>query len=397
MNCTPSAFYPLLDAAGVDDYRALTSLQHVVLGGEPIARPRLARWLVSPNCRARVMNSYGPTECADVSASHWLEPHPDDPGRPIPIGRPINRAGMVVLDRSLHPVPFGVVGELCISGTPLGRGYVEDPRTTADRFVPNPFSTQGGERLYRTGDLAKYTDDGTLELVGRVDRQIKVRGFRIEPAEIESILQDHDNVRWAHVAMSSPTPASGTGQLHAYVLLEDKSEHYGTELRSFLRVRVPEYMVPPVFIRLETLPLTANGKVDHAALAALRPAPEPGAPRFVAPRQGMEQLVAEHWCGVLDIPQIGRDENLFEAGGDSLLLLQGHGRLENTLGRRIALVDLFSHPTVAAMGRYLEQGQTEATLEPVADGFSPAMERRRARRLLTRERRTETLHRGDEA
>ena len=169
IDCTPSTLYPLLDAAAPDDYRALASLEHVVLGGEPIAPPRLARWLASPHCRARVMNSYGPTECADVSASHWLEPHPDDAGRPIPIGRPVRNTRVYVLDGDMKPVPVGTTGELCIGGVGVARGYLGWPGLTAERFVADPFSEVPGSRLYRSGDLVRYRDDGSLDYVGRRD------------------------------------------------------------------------------------------------------------------------------------------------------------------------------------------------------------------------------------
>ena len=392
VNCTPSAFFALLDAAAAEQDRALESLRHVVLGGEPIARSRLAAWLRSPWCRARVMNSYGPTECADVSASHWIEPALADDDEPVPIGRPIDGTGMAIVDKNFHPVPAGVPGELCIMGASLGRGYVNNPRLTACRFVPNRFAVAGGERLYRTGDRAKYNEDGTIEIVGRDDRQIKVRGFRIEPGEVESTLQEHPNVRWAHVALA--TRQSGSSRLLAYVQLENAFDGYAAELRAFLRLRVPEYMVPSAFVHLDTLPLTANGKVDRAAVLLTPPRLDTTATEFAPPRPGIEHVVAEQWCRVLDVDRIGRNENIFDAGANSLLLLTVHNRLEHVLGRRIALIELFNNPTIAAMGQYLEPSGMIASLETAAEDVSLAIRNRRAERVQARARRVDALRSG---
>jgi amino acid adenylation domain-containing protein len=393
VNCTPSAFYPVLEAAEAGAYGALTTLRHVVLGGEPIARGRLSGWLRSGGCRARVMNSYGPTECADVSASHWIDPDEDD-DRAVPIGGPIDGTGLAVLDEGLHAVPSGVAGELFITGTSIGRGYVGDPRTTAERFVPNPYSTHGGERLYRTGDRARFTEDGTIELMGRFDRQIKIRGFRIEPAELENLLEEHPNVRRAHVVVRQ---ASGNSQLRAYVILEQVHGDYATELRAFVRMRVPEYMVPSAFIPIDRSPLTANGKVDYTALLAMPPPIESEAEPFVPPRIGIEHTVAREWCRVLGIHEIGRNMNFFDAGGDSLLLLQVHSRLEKSLERQIALVELFDHPTIAAMSGYLDQRGAEAATQGDIDEASPATRSRRAQRHEALAQRALRRRGGEEA
>ncbi len=376
INCTPSAIYPVLDVAADDNYRDLATLRRVVLGGEPIALGRLQPWLQSKHCNARLINSYGPTECADVSASHWFDPAAADDHHPVSIGGPISATGLAILDQNRHPVPAGVPGELFITGDALGRGYVDDPATTAERFLPNPFSVTGGERLYRTGDRALHLNDGTIELLGRLDRQVKIRGFRIEPAEVENVLQEHPMVRRAHLIPQSQP--SGSNQLHAYLVLDHNEDDITDELRSFLRQRVPEHMVPAVLTVIEKSPLTANGKVDYAALRAIPHTAHPGAQPTVLPRPGMERDIAREWCQVLAVDEIGRDINFFDAGGDSLMLLQLHGRLEKALTTAIPMVELFNRPTVAAMSGYLTRPRTPWPSD--IDDTSPSTRRRRAQR-----------------
>jgi aryl carrier-like protein len=204
-----------------------------------------------------------------------------------------------------------------------------------------------------------------------------MRGFRIEPGELENLLEEHPNVRQAHVVV---TQTSGNSQLRAYVILEQMHGDYATELRAFVRMRVPEYMVPSAFIPLDRSPLTANGKVDYTALLTMPPPIESAAEPFVPPRIGIEHTVAREWYRVLDMHEIGRNTNFFDAGGDSLLLLQVHSRLEKTLGRQIALVELFDHPTIAAMSEYLDQRGAEMATQRDIDEASPASRARRSQR-----------------
>ncbi|MGZ3460106.1 MAG: condensation domain-containing protein, partial [Archangium sp.] len=264
----------------------------------------------------------------------------------VPIGRPISNTQVYILDRHLQPLPPGVPGELFISGDGLARGYLGSSSLTAERFLPNPFSSTPGARMYRTGDLARHRQDGVLEFLGRIDNQVKVRGFRIELSEVESALLFHPSVREAVVVAREDSP--GLKRLVAYVTGE--SQALGSEaLRAFLKQRLPEYMVPSAFVHLEALPLTSNGKVDRKALPAPDSRPEL-AQQFVAPRDDVEQKLASLWTEVLRLERVGIHDNFFELGGHSLLATQAISRIRGAFGVELPLRDLFDAPTIAALG-----------------------------------------------
>ncbi|MFL5348129.1 MAG: amino acid adenylation domain-containing protein, partial [Hyalangium sp.] len=252
--------------------------------------------------------------------------------------------------RHLQPVPAGVPGELFISGDGLARGYLGSSSLTAERFLPNPFSSASGARMYRTGDLARHRHDGVLEFLGRIDNQVKVRGFRIELAEVESALLSHASVREAVVVAREDSP--GLKRLVAYVTGE--AQALGTEaLRAFLKQRLPEYMVPSAFVHLEALPLTSHGKVDRKALPAPDSRPEL-AQAFVAPRNDVEQKLASIWAEVLRLERVGIHDNFFELGGHSLLATRAISRIRGTFSVELPLRDLFDAPTVATLGARLQ-------------------------------------------
>ncbi|HLL83070.1 MAG TPA: amino acid adenylation domain-containing protein, partial [Longimicrobium sp.] len=267
----------------------------------------------------RVANNYGPTESTVVATS--LELETNEEGDP-PIGRPIVNTRGYVLDAALRPVPIGAWGELYLGGTQLARGYLARPALTAGLFIPDPFSDGPGARLYRTGDRVRWTADGVLEYGGRMDEQIKVRGHRIEPGEIEAALLAHPDVTEAAVVAREEAP--GQTRLVAYVAAQAGVD----ALREHLRERLPAYMVPSAFVTLERLPLTPNGKVDRRAL----PAPEyAGSAVHTAPRDETEQRIARVWAEVLGVEEVGVEDNFFDLGGDSLLLMRVYTRLGDTL------------------------------------------------------------------
>jgi acyl carrier protein len=248
----------------------------------------------------------------------------------------------------MQPVPVGVPGELCIGGTGIAKGYLNQPQQTGERFVSDPFSNHPGARVYRTGDLARWLPVGNIEFLGRLDQQVKIRGFRVEPAEIESVLKENTLVKQAIVVARSENDEK---RLVAYVVATSKSSQSSTELRSYLQEHLPEYMVPSAIVLLDALPLTPNGKVDTAAL----PAPEAIAREHavVAPRNPMEQALADIWRQVLRIEQLGVEDNFFDLGGHSLLATQVIARIRSTFHVQLPLRSMFDTPTIAGLAQQI--------------------------------------------
>ncbi|MFL6289713.1 MAG: amino acid adenylation domain-containing protein, partial [Thermoanaerobaculia bacterium] len=283
----------------------------------------------------------------------------------IPYGRPIENARYHVLDLlggGLNPCPAGVPGDLLIGGGCLSDGYAGSPALTAEKYIPDPFGEEAGGRLYRTGDRARYLPDGNLEFLGRSDTQVKVRGYRIELGEIESVLASHPAVRETMVLAREDMP--GDQRLVGYFIPGEEIPD-ALELRRFVRERLPEYMVPSAFVAMEAWPLAATGKLDRKAL----PPPEgvkarPEAPAL--PRTGLERTIAEIWKEVVGLAEVGVRDNFFDVGGHSLLMARVHARLEETLGRRLSMVDLFQYPTIAALAAHLSPGAETAMPAPAA-------------------------------
>jgi amino acid adenylation domain-containing protein len=345
VQATPSLWRLLLDA-GWTDGRGLKILS----GGEPLSR-ELADALLATG--GDVWNLYGPTETT-VWSSVW---HVEKDG-PILIGHPIRDTEMFVLDADLNPVGPREIGELCIGGAGLARGYLERPDQTAERFVPHPFRA-GGARLYRTGDEARAHGASDFECLGRIDRQVKVDGFRIEPAEIESTLTVHPDVKQAIVCAAERAP--GDRRLVAYVVPESRGVNQD-ELRALVRSHLPVHMMPSTFVTIPNVPLTPNGKVDRGAL----PAPDWRAP---AGRQGssalnspLQRRLADMWCAVLGIDGVGADDNFFDIGGRSRLGAELFARIERELGPRLPLATLFEAPTLAALARAIERSDRTSRL-----------------------------------
>jgi hypothetical protein len=275
----------------------------------------------------------------------------------------------------MQVAPVGVVGELYIGGAGLARGYFNQPELTAERFVPHPHSAEAGERLYRTGDMVRWQENGALEFIGRVDGQVKVRGFRIEVGELEAVLAAHSSVREAVVLVREDEP--GDKRLAAYVVQEVESEVSAGELKEYLRERLPEYMQVQWVVPVAELPLTANGKVDRRALQALAVEPEGSGEQRVAARTPAEEILVAIWGEVLGRERIGVHDNFFELGGHSLLATQVISRVRDAFGQEVALRSLFEQPTVAGLAREIEAGRGLG-----AEWQAPPLERvERAERL----------------
>jgi amino acid adenylation domain-containing protein len=353
-------------------------LRVVFLAGDwiPLRLPDEIR-AAYPN--ARIVNLGGATE-ASVYSNFYLvgavEPH----WASIPYGKPIQNARYHILDAGLKPVPIGVAGDIYVGGECLSLGYT-DPVLTAERFIPDPFSTEAGARLYTFGDRGLYRADGEMEFLGRRDQQIKIRGYRIELGEIEAALVANRAVREAVVIVREDVP--GEKRLVGYIVPESQPPTTG-ELHSFLKEKLPAYMLPAAFVFLDALPVTANGKLNRRAL----PAPDAARPAlsasYLAPATELERRIAEIWQDVLGVDQIGMRDNFFELGGHSLLLVQMHGRLNEILRQQVSIVDLFKYPTVASLATHLDEEQDKDLVDTA--NRRRAAERREALKARARPR-----------
>ncbi len=364
MQATPATWRLLIQSGWKGDGRL-----RMLCGGEALSR-ELSDQLIERG--AVLWNMYGPTETTVWSTMAKLARGAGAPS----IGRPIANTQVYILDWQLQPVPIGVNGELYIGGDGLAHGYFNRPSLTAERFIPNPFAADPGARLYRTGDLARYRADGTIEYLGRNDHQVKLRGFRIELEEIEALLEQHAAVQQAVVVIRGDTPDNQ--RLVAYLVAKREQAQDAvdsvdaaagqaqvrplhSELRSFLQQRLPEYMVPSIFVLLEAFPLTPNGKVDRRAL----PDPENLRPtlatEYVPPQSELEQTIAATWQAVLKIDRVGASDNFFDLGGHSLLAVQIISRLGEALQIDLPLRILFEHPTVADLALAIVQLQAQHT------------------------------------
>ncbi len=346
-----------------------STLRLVVVGGEKAGRQPLTRWHRLVGTNIRWINTYGPTE-ATVTTTVY-EPISDadwhDEAAEIPIGRPITNSEVYVLDRYLQPAPIGMPGELHIGGHGLARGYLNQPGLTAERFIPHPFSSDAGARLYKTGDLVRYRPDANLEFLGRLDNQVKIRGFRIEPGEIECVLSQHLAVRDAVVLAHENNP--GDRRLVAYVVSKQKPAPTVSELRSFIKEKLPEYMLPSAFMFLDALPLTPNGKLDRKAL----PAPDQTRPELdkclIMPRDTIEFELTEIWEKLLGVKPIGVRNNFFDLGGHSLLAVRLFAEIEKALGRRLPVATIFQSPTIEQLSGILRQEELSVSQSSIWSAY----------------------------
>ena len=356
MQATPATWQLLLLAGWQGSDRL-----KILCGGEALPRD-LANQLLQ-RC-ASLWNVYGPTE-----ATVWSTIHQVDPGDgSIPIGRPIANTQIYILDSYLQPVPIGVPGELYIGGDGLAQGYLNRPELTAEKFILNPFSSAPGGRLYKTGDLARYLPNSNIEVLGRIDHQVKVRGYRIELGAIEAVLGQHPAVERTVAVVQEDIP--GDKRLVAYFVHKGEAVPPDSELRSFLEEKLPGYMVPAAFMMLEALPLTPNGKVDRHAL----PAPDQAASKregtFTPPRTPLESLIAEVWQEALGVENVGVYDGFFDLGGHSLLSMQVIARLDEKLGLRISPRDFMFQQTLGRFASMCKERLDSLDKGPEPESFT---------------------------
>jgi amino acid adenylation domain-containing protein len=356
--CTPTQLYPVLDGG----FERLASLRCVCVGGEATHVARVRPWFESEHCRSGLLHGYGPTECSDVTAgSGPMRGRELRELDRLPLGSPVPWGRVYVLDGRDELQPRGVPGELCVGGELLAQGYLNRPGLTAERFVVDPFVP--GQRMYRTGDVARWRRDGELELLGRIDRQVKIRGLRIELGEVESQLSEHPSVREAVVTVHED--AGGERRLVAYAAGGAEGLASAGELREHLRRRLPEYMVPTAFVELERLPQGSSGKVDVQAL----PAPDfLSAHEGAGPRTTLEESLVALWSDVLKVDRIGVHDSFFAIGGHSLLATQVIAQVRDLFQVDVPLQALFESPTVAAFAeRLLSDPAEREHVEQVAE------------------------------
>jgi amino acid adenylation domain-containing protein len=345
LDCTPSQLKLLLAAGLNQDTR--TTLKLMLVGGEAIDESTWSR--LAADERTSFFNVYGPTECTvDATWAHIARTQ----AQPT-IGRPISNAQAYILDKNLKPAGVHLTGELFIGGTGLARGYLDSPERTAQRFIPDGLSGQEGARLYRTGDLARYTPDGSIIYTGRNDAQVKVRGHRIELGEIEAVLQQHQNIKQTIVIAREA--ANSDVRLVGYVVPIDGATIDTNDLRQRLSEQLPDYMVPSFLVALDELPLTRNGKVDLNSLPAPETAQRSRDENYVAPRNEIEATITRVWQDVLGVERIGINDNFFDAGGHSLLMVQAHNKLTELFDKQISIVEMFAKPTIGALAEYFSQ------------------------------------------
>ncbi len=363
---TASLFNTLVD----EDPGLFAPVSQLLVGGEALSVPHVRKALARTKS-TRLINGYGPTEGTTFSCCYAIPADLSADAASISIGSPIANTIARVLDENLEPVPPGVEGELFLGGDGIARGYLDRPALTAEKFVPDPLAGEPGRRLYRTGDRVRLMEEGRLEYLGRRDQQLKIRGFRVEPGEVEAALREHPAI--SEAAVVAGRDERGEKTLQAFVVgLESASER---ELRRYLESRLPQHMVPSSVVRLERLPLTPNGKLDREAL----PAPGPRGPVASVSRISrdvLEERIAACWRQVLNVERVGMEDNFFDVGGHSLLLVKLQGRLTEALGlASLSILDLFRHPTIRSLADFLRQSGPEGmaageagslSLEPIA-------------------------------
>jgi len=335
----------------------LRPLKQLLAGGDALSA-RHVRRVLEKLPEITLINGYGPTEGATFTCCHVMR-HGDEVSDSVPIGRPITNTRVYILDENLQPVTAGSVGELCAAGDGVARGYLNAAELTAEKFVADPFvskpvscelaSGEAGARLYRTGDLARWRNDGTIELIGRKDNQVKILGHRVEPGEIETVLGQHPGVR--DVCVVANTDSTGTKRLVAYYVTNVNGAGSRQDMKDFLAARLPAYMLPFAYVPLTALPLNPNGKVDRVALPAPvmesnQTAPEAGGSR-------LEEMIAGVWRTILRTDRVGLDDNFFDLGGDSLLLVAVHSTLQKLLRMEIKVTDLFAYTTIRSLANNL--------------------------------------------
>lgn len=348
------------------------SVRLIKLGAEPLRKDLVDQLYEIPSV-TKVYNFYGPTETTTLVTYAAL----DKGSKEEPtIGRPIGNTFAYVVDSHLQPVPIGVPGELCIGGAAVGRGYHRLPQLTDVRFVPDPFSPDFKARMYRTGDLVRYRPDGRLDFLGRIDSQVKVRGFRLEPGEIEAVLEAHHTVRQAIILVKESLSGK---RLVAFVVADEQVT--GQELKHYLKKKLPDYMIPDSLVFLGKLPLLPNGKYDRKALLQIEEPDRVFTKGEPIPRNAIEQEISEIWKQALHMERIDLHENFFELGGHSLLFMRIHAQIKEQINSQVTILDLFRYPTIASLSAFLMGSERDVlSLQETkkrADKQRSALKRRR--------------------
>jgi amino acid adenylation domain-containing protein len=334
-----------VDARGL----GLTGLRWLVATGEALEAELCRKWM-RLRSGAKLLNAYGPTECSDDVTHYVIDREPEAGAAEVLIGRPLSNTKIYIVDGNNEALPVGVAGEICVGGEGVGRGYKNEAAKTAEAFIPDRFGGRAGGRIYRTGDLGRWTEDGNVEYLGRIDEQVKVRGYRVELGEIEATLEMHPAVKESVVVARGERGREKI--LVCYVVM---GEDVGAgDLRGYLRERLPEYMAPSTFVRLEKIPLTQNGKVNRSALPPPDRAEAEGKAPYLAPRTSVEEILIEIWKSVLGKPQIGVADNFFELGGYSLLATQVVSRLKKKFQIDLPLRAIFESRTIAELAELVE-------------------------------------------
>jgi amino acid adenylation domain-containing protein len=344
-------------------FYALTRLRSLISTGESLAPDLCRRWF-QYFTGVPLINAYGATECSDDVATHRLTSPPNSIAA-VPIGRPIANTRLYVLDRHLQPVPIGIVGELHVGGISVGRGYLNDQEQTRRSFLRDPFSKGRSARLYRTGDLARWRSDGTLECFGRIDRQVKIRGCRIAPEEIEHVLMEYSGLQSAVVVARENM--HGETQLIAYLITAIDERPTPNRLRDYLKARLPAHMIPAGYVFLDHMPLTAHGKLDRSALAARGSGVEAAGGTLVAPRSSTETLLAAIWADLLEVKEIGVFDDFFDLGGHSLLAGRVLARVANVFRVSLPIRALFEANTVEALAQRIDEAAETQAYEPAIE------------------------------
>jgi amino acid adenylation domain-containing protein len=367
---TAGLFHLMVDER-LDDLRGL---QQLLAGGDVLSPAHVRRAVEAlPDCK--IINGYGPTENTTFTCCHTISPEDSREGA-IPLGRPIGNTRVYILDEAMMPVGAGAVGELYIGGDGLAREYWRQPQLTAAHFVPDPFGKASGARLYKSGDLVRWREDGVIQFEGRVDDQVKVSGYRIEPGEIETALRRHESVRDAAVLVRHRP--NGSKDFIAYIIPAVTSCAAAEDLREFLRQTLPDAAIPIEYVEMEKFPLTGNGKVDRRALSGVS---RPLTASFSPPQTLLERSIASVWREVIgDNGEIGVTENFFDLGGNSLRVIELHARLERALRRSFPLTALFQYPTIRTMSAFLD------TKGPLGTDFAGISERARRQRVARAQR-----------
>lgn len=361
LNVTPDRLNVLLE----DYSEALVGLQQILPGGEALP-VWLAHKCLSKLKGCRLINLYGPTENAVNTTSYLVkEILPDT--TTIPIGRPIANDCLYILDKHLQPVPIGVIGELYMSGDGIGRGYLNKPELTEERFPSDPFSDTPGRKLYRSGDLARYRSDGNVEFVGRIDDQVKIRGCRIELGEIETIVGLFPGVRQSVVGVT--TGKDGTKDLVAYVVMKKAAAFDQQKLRSYVRDKLPEYMIPTFFVELQEIPVTPVGKIDRRRLPA--PTVAPKEDQITLPRNQIEEKLVQIWEALLDVKPIGITDNFFDLGGNSLLAMRMFTDIDKTFQKKLSVSSIFQEDTIEKLARAVSSYDQNAEMSSSLVAIQP--------------------------